>query len=247
MNLLQDTVFVVKDTETTGLDPTQDKLVEVAAVAVKPSVGVIGMWATLINPGIPIPPEVSAVHYLTDSDVASAPALAVAEAGLRRFYKAVGGTALVAHNAAFDSGFIDAGIYDCLPIPEWLCTERLARHVWPDAPTFKNQGLRFWRRLNVDTFGIMAHRALGDALVTAALLLDILSCEEFALRNITTLEELRDLSNAPVRFTKWPLGKHYGKPLETDIGYVRWALGPSGMTDMSSDLRYSLVEVLRAG
>jgi exodeoxyribonuclease X len=241
---IQDATFVVIDTETTGLDCAKDKLVEIAAVAIQQYQGIVGMWATLINPGVPIPPEVSAVHYLTAADVADAPTLSIAESGLNRFWCLADSGPLVAHNAAFDAGFIDPSVLGYTAPADWLCTQRLARHVWPDAPTYKNQGLRFWRRLKVDTFGVLPHRALGDALVTAALLDDLLGSSEFAELGIATVEDLRALSASPVRFTTWPKGKHYGKPLDTDLGYVRWALGPSGMTDMDADLRFSLSEVL---
>lgn len=243
--VLKDATFTVIDTETTGLDSTSDKLVEIAAVAVHLHGGIAGMWATLVNPGIPIPPEVSAVHYLTDKDVADAPILFAAEQGLNRFWTLAGSGPVVAHNAAFDSGFIaPKALGNCGPAG-WLCTKRLAQHLWPDAPTFKNQGLRFWRRLNVDTFGILPHRALGDALVTAALLVDILNSPELAARGIETVEDLLALSNAPIRIKNWPLGKHRGKPLETDLNYLQWALSPRGMTDMDNDLRYSLNDALK--
>lgn len=243
---LHDTTFLVVDTETTGLDPAVDKLVEIGAVAVSLHDGIIGMFATLVDPGIPIPPEVSAVHYLTDTDVIGAPSIAIAQDKLHLFLRKSGASAIVAHHAEFDSGFIEPHALAAAPA-EWICTKRLAQHLWPDAPTFKNQGLRYWRKLAIDTFGILPHRALGDALVTAALLVDILNSPELALRGLETAEDLLALSNAPIRIKNWPLGKHRGKPLETDMSYVHWALGPRGMTDMHRDLRYSLLDVVKAG
>lgn len=244
---LAEATFVVIDTETTGFNPEADELVEIAAVAVRPYGGVVGMWASLINPGIPIPPEVSAVHYLTDADVATAPAYIDVEHRLNRFWKLADEGPVVAHNAAFDSAFIDPAALGYLAPQAWLCTKRLAQHLWPDAPTHKNQGLRFWRRLKVDMFGILPHRALGDALVTAALLLDILNDPGLTTRGIETVEQLRALSAAPIRLQNWPLGKYRGKPLETDLDYARWAVGPRGMTDMDADLRFSINAALQGG
>ena len=237
---IQDAIYLVVDTETTGLDPTKDRLVEIAAVAVSLAGGVLGMFATLVDPEIPIPPEVSAVHYLTNSDVAGAPPIDEAKARLGIFMENFRVAATVAHNAEFDAEFI------LEPPSEWICTRRLAQHLWPQSPTFKNQGLRFWRNLSVDTFGILPHRALGDALVTAELLRDLLRSWEFKERGIETLDDLRTLSNSPIRITSWPYGKHRGKPLDADLSYARWALGPTGMRDMDRDLRYSLNEVLKA-
>lgn len=238
---ITDATFMIVDVETTGLDPKSDRIVEIAAVATT-SDRVLGMWASLVNPNTLIPPEVSAVHLLTDRDVVGAPDWETVRPWFESF---VAGSDLrnepiiVAHNAVFDAGFVNPEHVD-----KWLCTKRLAQHLWPDAPTYKNQGLRFWRELQVDVFGILPHRALADALVTAALLRDILTSVEIKSgRQIYTVDDLLALSKRPIRYKKWPLGKHRDKPLDVDISYAQWAL--RSMSDMDPDLRWSLNEVLR--
>jgi len=71
MNILEANILVF-DTETTGIDPTTDAIVELAAVDL--CRGQIGRSFTLrLNPGMPIPPEASSVHGIRDQDVADAP------------------------------------------------------------------------------------------------------------------------------------------------------------------------------
>ena len=60
------------DLETTGTDPSRDKIVEIAVIRVDPG-GEREATTHRINPERPIPPEATAVHGIADSDVASAP------------------------------------------------------------------------------------------------------------------------------------------------------------------------------
>lgn len=64
--------LAVLDLETTGINPRIDRIVEVSVLKVPPK-GTPEQGARRVNPGIPIPPEVSAVHGITDADVAREP------------------------------------------------------------------------------------------------------------------------------------------------------------------------------
>ncbi|MCO5273997.1 MAG: 3'-5' exonuclease [Flavobacteriales bacterium] len=66
--------LAVFDLETTGTRIGHDRIVQVAVVRMMPD-GNRERWQTLVNPGMPIPPEASAIHGITDADVANAPAL----------------------------------------------------------------------------------------------------------------------------------------------------------------------------
>lgn len=71
MNILEANILVF-DTETTGIDPARDAIVEIAAVELVR--GQVGRSFTLrLNPGMPIPPEASSVHGIRDQDVAGEP------------------------------------------------------------------------------------------------------------------------------------------------------------------------------
>ena len=67
-----DRPLVVLDLETTGSAPALDRIVEIAVVRVEPCTRVSHL-ATLVHPGVPIPPEATAIHGITDDAVASAP------------------------------------------------------------------------------------------------------------------------------------------------------------------------------
>lgn len=70
LNLKKPIVFF--DLETTGIDITHDRIVEISLIKVMPSGEEIEKTRR-VNPGIPIPPEATAVHHITDADVADEP------------------------------------------------------------------------------------------------------------------------------------------------------------------------------
>ncbi|MGZ5154093.1 MAG: 3'-5' exonuclease [Burkholderiales bacterium] len=155
--------YAVVDVETTGLSIYRDRVVEIGCVLVDGG-AIADQWSTLVDPGIPIPGRASAIHGITDADVDGAPDFDDALAMLRR---KVGRRTIAAHNATFDLAFLAP-----LRPERAICTMRLARVVAPEAPNHKNQTLR-------EFFGIddvlpkytQAHSALGDALVTAHVLI----------------------------------------------------------------------------
>lgn len=241
---LDEATFVVFDVETTALRPEDESrsIVEVAAVAVTLGNPTVAMWASLVNPERPIPPEVSAVHGITDRDVAGAPTWERVLPRLHAFVMPFSPIVKASHNFAFDSAF--------LRTRHGVCTERLARHLFLDeAPNFKNATLRYWRGLEVDTFGIPAHRALGDALVTAALLRDMLKSPSFEVRGISDTEALIEFCESPIIHNRWPFGKYGPKHPggaqlidARDLGYINWCL--TQMEDLSPDMRATLERVV---
>lgn len=64
--------FILLDTETTGTDHETDRIIEIGFQEWGPQ-GIHNEWRTLVNPGIPIPPESTAVHHITDEMVKDAP------------------------------------------------------------------------------------------------------------------------------------------------------------------------------
>lgn len=96
--------FVVFDLETTGLSPTLDKIIEIAAFKIVNGV-IKEVFSTFVNPGIPIPPKTTALTSITDADVENAPKI---EDVLPDFQKFADGAILVGHNiAGFDIPFIN--------------------------------------------------------------------------------------------------------------------------------------------
>ena len=203
----------VIDLETTGLDPEKDRIVEFAVVTIEViRCTLVNRVSCLTDPGIPIPPEASAIHHITDGMVRRQPQFGPSWAELVDEE-----TIRCAHNARFDSAFVPDGG------PPWICTFRVAKHLWPDAPGFGNQVLRYWLGLDIGHNGI-PHRALFDATVTAHIL-------GAAIRQVREegvsdpVKHLLELTERPALLRTVPFGKHRGE-LWRDVprDYIDWVL-----------------------
>jgi DNA polymerase III epsilon subunit-like protein len=212
--------FVVVDCETTGLDPEKDRLVEIAAVRFEGGEPT-ETYATLVDPGLPIPPIASGIHFIADDDVAGAPGPQEALAGIARF---VGDAIIVAHNAPFDRSFLPS-----LDRNEWLCSYRFARHLWPNAPSHKNAVLRFWLRVRHPALvGIAAHRAEGDAITTGLIF-------QAGLREYSTAtpyaraRDLIEFIGSPVHVERFNYGRKHANWKLADIPaqYLEWGVRDS--------------------
>jgi len=168
-----DSRYVVVDLETTGGSPHQGhRIVEIGAVVVEG--GKIGdTFESLVDPERLIPRGVMEIHGITDSMVFGAPRFS---AILPRFLAFSEGATLVSHNARFDRGFLDVESHrdagEVLAHPH-LDTVRLARALVPGLSTYRLGAL-------TDHFGIaipdrVRHRALGDAMGTAQLLIELMA------------------------------------------------------------------------
>lgn len=183
--LLVDTTFVVVDLETTGGSSADCAITEIGAVKVRGG-EVLAEFQTLVNPGTPIPAFIAVLTGITDAMVAAAPTEAVA---VPAFLDFAAGAVLVAHNAAFDTGFLRAACTRLglgWPSPTVLDTVKLARHVLTrdEAPNVKLATLARVFRTTVHP----THRALDDARATVDVLHGIL--ERLGNRGVHTLDEL---------------------------------------------------------
>lgn len=223
--------YLIVDTETTGTDPAQDKIVEIGVVKWRPNVGVLWTWSSLVHPERPIPVTAQAVHGITDAMVDNAPFVDEVLTELRRLIQQT--DVLVAHHVAFDRAFFPL---DFQQNHAWVCSLRLARHVWPDLESHSNQYLRYRFALNVPP--VEAHRAAADALVTAALWERIFTTVQ-ASGYIGTVDDLIDYAASPITVETMPFGKHKGTPLrDVPRDYLRWVL--ANIADLDDDLRYSI-------
>lgn len=101
---LEDLTYVVFDTETTGLEPGRDEIVQLAALRIVNGRRPRGeVFETLVDPERPIPPSSTDIHGITEDMIKGAPT--IIEAG-RRFHDFARGAVLVAHNAPFDMEFL---------------------------------------------------------------------------------------------------------------------------------------------
>jgi exodeoxyribonuclease X len=237
---MQELTYLVVDTETTGLDPLTCKVVSVAGVWVRPGAGILRKESFLVDPGVPIPPEASAVHHIVDRHVKGAPLLAQVLPAFQ------GGDfdVYAAHNAAFDFGFLPDG---GRPV---LCTLRLAKKLWPGLPRHANQYLRYALGLEVpEAESLPAHEALADALVTARLLLHQMeTIRAGAAPGLPALETVQDLiawTEAPSLLVTCQFGnKHRGTPWErVPKDYLQWM--KREVRDMDADTRYTVDHYLK--
>ncbi|WP_407662533.1 DEDD exonuclease domain-containing protein [Mycolicibacterium palauense] len=190
---LRETTFVVVDLETTGGRATArpgggsaDAITEIGAVKVRGG-EVLGEFATLVDPGRSIPPQIVALTGITTAMVCDAPTI---DAVLPMFLEFARGSVLVAHNAGFDIGFLKAAAAGCdiaWPRPPVLCTVRLARRVLTreEAPSVRLAALaRLFRAASEPT-----HRALDDARATVEVLHALI--ERVGNQGVHTYTDLR--------------------------------------------------------
>ena len=175
--------YVVFDLEATGLKPTNgDGLLSIGAVRLRDT-EVVDRFATLVDPGRPIPPEGIAYHGITDDKVRGAPRPAAAIAAFLDF---AGGDVLVAHNAAFDRTLLFMEEFRGAPaVPNpFLCSMVTSRWLDPQEQDHSLDGL--CGRAGIVIEG--RHEALGDAEATAALWVHLIA--RAAARGVEDLQDL---------------------------------------------------------
>jgi len=98
------------DLETTGVDPQNDKIIEIAAV-IRYADGRREEYQQLVNPGIHVPASITRLTGISDEMLAEAPSFNQLKGQLET---AMAGKVIVAHNASFDLGFLEAALGDKL-------------------------------------------------------------------------------------------------------------------------------------
>ncbi len=209
---LDQTTFVVTDTETTGLNPLGSRMIEIGAVKVRNG-EIVGRFASLVNPGVHVPRQITRLTGITTPMVFAAPS---PDDVLRRYLEFLGDGVLVGHNVSFDRKFIQhelrrAGL-DASLGPA-LCTKRLARRLLHALPSKSLQSLK--RHYGVRT--ARAHRALDDAVATAEIFVRLVT----ALRNESGVETVADL----VRFQNQRL--YQDRTVPANVRRIREGILPS--------------------
>jgi DNA polymerase-3 subunit epsilon len=157
--------LVVLDFETTGLSPAfGDRVIEVGAVLLQGGV-VADRFQSLANPGRRVSRFIEEYTGITNAMLAGAPPVAEVMA---RFAGFIEGHALAAHNASFDSRFLDAELARLRLTRRrpFACTLLLSRRVYPEAPAHNLETLARYKRLAASG---PHHRALADAEMAAEL------------------------------------------------------------------------------
>lgn len=150
--LIEDDV-VVLDTETTGLSHRENELIEIAAARLRGR-EIVDRFDTFVKPSGLIPAEITELTSITNVDVAHAPSAEGAVAALTEF---VGGAPVIAHNAAFDRGFIEAVSGGSEVSDIWIDSLALSRIALPRLSSHKLASM-------AELFGCasVSHRANAD-------------------------------------------------------------------------------------
>ncbi len=198
------------DTETTGIKPDKDHIIEIAAF--EPSTG--RRFEKFVNPGCPIPREATAIHHITDEMVANAPSFL--EVG-QEFIEFCGSDIiLIAHNNdAFDYKFLSCsfGRYSKTMPDHWkfLDTLKWARRYRPDLPRHTLQFLREIYNIPANN----AHRAFDDVVVLHKVF-DLMVGD-------LTIDAIYELLNQQKAIQHMPFGKYQGQPLkQVPSSYIQW-------------------------
>ncbi|MDP1608095.1 MAG: DUF3820 family protein [Chlamydiales bacterium] len=223
------------DTETTGVKPHKDRIIEIAAYDVERE----RTFCSFVYPECPIPPESSAISGITDEMVKDAPLFKEVGPAFSAFCE--GDVVLIAHNNdQFDKLFLENEYSRFgLQIPNWLYFDTLkwSRKYQPHLPRHSLQFLR-------EVFGIeanQAHRALDDVYVLYQI--------SKRLMDDLNWSDILQLMNENSQITRMPFGKHAGKPLaEVPKDYVEW-LSKSGALDKKENgaLKETFVQLGKLG
>ena len=154
------------DSETTGLDTSQARMIQLGAVRIMH--GVVDesqSFQELINPGVPIPAESQAIHGISDADVADARSFRKV---VKAFDKWRRDSVLIGYASGFDLAMLkrerDLAGLDWTP-PRCLDVRFLVNLLAPNLPDYSLDTIASWAKVDIHD----RHSALGDAIATAAI------------------------------------------------------------------------------
>jgi DNA polymerase III epsilon subunit family exonuclease len=185
-DLLSDIDFVVVDVEATGAKLPPNRLIELGAYRIRGR-RIVDEFVVLVNPEIPIPRFVMSLTGISNEMVKSAPVFADVAPRWLEFVK---DAVLIAHNAPFDTNFLNHEISRVYPghrmINTHLCTVTLTRRVVPGLTNYRLETVA--EHFSIPVF--QRHRAGSDALATAEVFLHLLArLEENGIKDLASARE----------------------------------------------------------
>ena len=172
---------IILDTETTGLDPRDHRVIEIACVEIEDFIPTGRTFHRYVNPERLIEADAERVHGISNDFVASKPRFADSEI-CDAFLEFVDGAVIVAHNAAFDRGFVNAELgragRPVVPDSLWRCTYQLAQKRFPG---MYNSLDALCKRYRISLAEREKHGALIDARLLASVYLELQGGRERAL------------------------------------------------------------------
>jgi len=231
MTLLENEIFVCFDCETTGLEPNNDRIIEIAVAKFTYS-EILESYETLIDPQRIIPPNTIEIHHITNEMVAGKPKAAEV---LPQALKLIGNHILIGHGIQLDVSFVEqeckrSSIPCNLANNRFLDTLRMAR-LYGETPVNSLQRLR--QHFNIAEEG--AHRAMSDVIVNIEVF-------KYLAENFKTTEELLKRMERPISLKVMPLGKYKGRIFaDIPLEYLQWA----AHKDFDQDLLFSIRSELK--
>ncbi|HPV85431.1 MAG TPA: PolC-type DNA polymerase III [Sedimentibacter sp.] len=196
-NVNLDSVFVVFDIETTGLNPKNDNIIEIGAVKIS-NRKVIDSFSTFVHIDKKLPGKIIELTSITDDMLQGQPEI---DEALPAFLDFAKGCVLVAHNAKFDLGFIKEKA-KVLSIenynPPVLDTLELSKALIKDVKNHRLNTLT--KKLGINL--INHHRAVDDANATGQLLIILLN--KLSEREIYDVSKLNDILMEDIDIVKQP-------------------------------------------
>ncbi len=164
--------YTVVDVETTGLSPSFNRIIEIAAVRIEDGkIKEEEVFQTIVNPKEEVSIFILSLTGIPNEEIIAAPTM---EEVLPHFLEFLGKDSIfVAHNARFDMGFINEELkrYYFRPLTNAVVdTVRLAKQKMPGLPSYSLTSL-------ISHLGFdheKNHRALDDAKITAQILLNLM-------------------------------------------------------------------------
>ncbi len=185
--LLDELDYVAVDLEATGAKMPPNRIIELGAYRISKG-RIVDKFLTLVNPEIPIPRFVIALTGITNEMVKEAPVFADVAPKWLDF---VGDAVLIAHNAPFDTSFLNHEVSRVYPgnrmINTHLCTVKLSRRVFPGLTNYRLETVANHFSIPI----IERHRAGSDALATAEVFLHLLSrLSEDGVKDLASARQL---------------------------------------------------------
>ena len=223
---------IVFDTETTGLEPSQGhRIVQIGALELVDRIPSGRSYMTLLDPGRPVDPAAAAVHGLDDEKLRGQPRFVDI---VDDFLAFVGDDPLVAHNAEFDRGFLNAELEACgrppLPAERFVDTLAIARRRFPGQRASLDA---LCRMFGIDNSMREKHDALLDCEILARVYLELRGGRQHGL--MLRAEETARAGDRPQgrARTPRPPRPHAPSPEELDAhrAFLETLTAPLWLTD----------------
>lgn len=217
---------IVFDTETTGINPaTGDRIVEIGCVELVNRVETGRSFHAYFNPERSMPSEAEAVHGLSSIFLSDKPCFAEKAHELIEF---VGDAPLIAHNATFDFGFLNAELARCghdpICLSRMICTLVMARSRHPGA---KHSLDALCTRFGVDRSQRVKHGALLDAQLLAQVYVELTGGRQIGLGLMVEAMQQQAAAGSPGALAPRPVrpARPHGASLEEVAAHAQFIQG----------------------